>query len=71
MMRFPLLVSPPKLEQLRALQAMLDEQFSEGGEVKNALLLQHTQLLAQLDQEASVKSQLQLEMHKAEGEKMV
>lgn len=50
---------------------MLDEQFSEGGEVKNALLLQHTQLLAQLDQEASVKSQLQLEMHKAEGEKMV
>ncbi|XP_053540107.1 pericentrin isoform X5 [Ictalurus punctatus] len=59
--------STVQLEQLRALQAMLDEQFSEGGEVKNALLLQHTQLLAQLDQEASVKSQLQLEMHKAEG----
>lgn len=47
---------------------MLDEQFTEGGEVKNALLLQHTQLLEQLDQEASMKGQLQLELHKAEGE---
>ncbi|MCJ8730090.1 hypothetical protein PDJAM_G00113640 [Pangasius djambal] len=59
--------STVQLEQLRALQAMLDEQFSEGGEAKNALLQQHTQLLEQLDQEASVKSQLQLELHKAEG----
>ncbi|KAF4080235.1 hypothetical protein AMELA_G00168080 [Ameiurus melas] len=59
--------STVQLEHLQALQAMLDEQFSEGGEVKNALLLQHTQLLAQLGQEATVKSQLQLEMHKAEG----
>lgn len=58
----------PKLEQLRALQAVLDEQFNEGGEAKNALLLHHTQLLEQLDQEASAKSQLQLELHKAEGE---
>ncbi|XP_046730738.1 pericentrin isoform X2 [Silurus meridionalis] len=59
--------STVQLEQLRALQAALDEQFSEGGEAKNALLLQHTQLLEQLDQEASVKSQLQLELHKTEG----
>lgn len=59
-----------KLEQLRALQTVLDEQFSEGGEARNALLLQHTQLLEQLDQEASMKSQLQLELHKAEGENM-
>ncbi|XP_053353815.1 pericentrin isoform X3 [Clarias gariepinus] len=59
--------STVQLEQLRALQAMLDEQFSEGGEAKNAFLQQHTQLLEQLDQEASVKSQLQLELHKAEG----
>ncbi|XP_060774688.1 pericentrin isoform X2 [Neoarius graeffei] len=59
--------STVQLEQLRALQAALDEQFSEGGEAKNALLQQHAQLLEQLDQEASVKSQLQLELHKAEG----
>ncbi|XP_053085782.1 pericentrin isoform X3 [Pangasianodon hypophthalmus] len=59
--------STVQLEQLRALQVVLDEQFSEGGEAKNALLQQHTQLLEQLDQEASVKSQLQLELHKAEG----
>lgn len=49
---------------------MLDEQFSEDGEAKNALLLQHTHLLEQLDQEASMKTQLQLELHKAEGENM-
>ncbi|KAK3575590.1 hypothetical protein QTP86_030993 [Hemibagrus guttatus] len=59
--------STVQLEQLRILQSMLDEQFSEDGEAKNALLLQHTQLLEQLDQEASMKSQLQLELHKAEG----
>ncbi|XP_058258622.1 pericentrin isoform X2 [Hemibagrus wyckioides] len=59
--------STVQLEQLRTLQSMLDEQFSEDGEAKNALLLQHTQLLEQLDQEASMKSQLQLELHKAEG----
>lgn len=60
----------PKLEQMQTLQSMLDEQFSMDGEAKDALLLQHTQLLEQLDQEASVKSQLQLELHKAEGENM-
>ncbi|TTH38804.1 Pericentrin [Bagarius yarrelli] len=59
--------STVQLEQLQALQALLDEKFSAGGEAKNALFLQHTQLLEQLDQEASVKSQLQLELHKADG----
>ena len=32
------------------------------------LLLQHNQLLEQMDQEAGQKSHLQLELHKAEGE---
>ncbi|KAL7890675.1 hypothetical protein AOLI_G00001510 [Acnodon oligacanthus] len=59
--------STKQLEQVRALQAAVDAQFSEGGEARNALLLQHSQLLEQLDQEASLKSQLQLELHKAEG----
>ncbi|XP_072539723.1 pericentrin isoform X2 [Salminus brasiliensis] len=56
-----------QLEQVHALQAAVNEQFSEGDEARNALLLQHSQLLEQLDQEASLKSQLQLELHKAEG----
>ncbi|KAI4902380.1 hypothetical protein NFI96_018847, partial [Prochilodus magdalenae] len=59
--------STKQLEQVHALQAAVDAQFSEGGEARNALLLQHSQLLEQLDQEASLKSQLQLELHKAEG----
>lgn len=50
------------------LQAALGERFRDGGEVKASLLLQNTQLLEQLDHEASVKSQLQLELHKAEGQ---
>ncbi|XP_017559158.2 pericentrin isoform X1 [Pygocentrus nattereri] len=59
--------STKQLEQMHALQAAVDAQFSEGGEARNALLLQHSQLLEQLDQEASLKSQLRLELHKAEG----
>lgn len=50
------------------LQAALDERFRDGGEVRASLLLQNSQLLEQLDHEASVKSQLQLELHKAEGQ---
>ncbi|XP_066518729.1 pericentrin isoform X2 [Hoplias malabaricus] len=59
--------STKQLEQVHILQAAMNEQFSEGGEARTALLLQHTQLLDQLDQEASLKTQLQLELHKAEG----
>ncbi|KAL6455980.1 hypothetical protein MHYP_G00358310 [Metynnis hypsauchen] len=59
--------STKQLEQVQALQAAVDAQFSEGGEARNALLLQHSQLLEQLDQETSLKSQLHLELHKAEG----
>ncbi|XP_057193432.1 pericentrin isoform X3 [Triplophysa rosa] len=59
--------SSQQLEQMCDLQAELGERFRDGGEVKASLLLQNAQLLEQLDHEASVKSQLQLELHKAEG----
>ncbi|XP_056606327.1 pericentrin isoform X2 [Triplophysa dalaica] len=59
--------SSQQLEQMFGLQAALGERFRDGGEIKASLLLQNTQLLEQLDHEASVKSQLQLELHKAEG----
>lgn len=50
------------------LQAMLNEQFRDGGEAGASLLFQNSQLLEQLDHEANLKSQLQLELHKAEGQ---
>lgn len=50
------------------LQAVLNEQFRDGGEAGASLLFQNSQLLEQLDHEASLKSQLQLELHKAEGQ---
>ncbi|XP_031414935.1 pericentrin isoform X2 [Clupea harengus] len=44
------------------------ERFSQTTTVDTAqLLLQHNQLLEQMDQEAGQKSHLQLELHKAEG----
>ncbi|XP_055068411.2 pericentrin isoform X2 [Misgurnus anguillicaudatus] len=59
--------SSQQLEQMCGLQVALDERFRDGGEARESLLLQNTQLLEQLDHEASLKSQLQLELHKAEG----
>ncbi|XP_042613812.1 A-kinase anchor protein 9-like isoform X2 [Cyprinus carpio] len=59
--------SSQQLEQMCGLQAMLNEQFRDGGEAGASLLFQNSQLLEQLDHEASLKSQLQLELHKAEG----
>ncbi len=50
------------------LQAVLNEQFRDGGEAGASLLFQNSQLLEQLDHEANLKSQLQLELHKAEGQ---
>ncbi len=50
------------------LQAMLNERFRDGGEAGASLLFQNSQLLEQLDHEANLKSQLQLELHKAEGQ---
>ncbi|XP_016364291.1 A-kinase anchor protein 9-like [Sinocyclocheilus rhinocerous] len=59
--------SSQQLEQMCGLQAVLNERFRDGGEAGASLLFQNSQLLEQLDHEASLKSQLQLELHKAEG----
>uniref|UniRef100_A0A672NN85 Pericentrin-like n=1 Tax=Sinocyclocheilus grahami TaxID=75366 RepID=A0A672NN85_SINGR len=59
--------SSQQLEQMCGLQAVLNERFRDGGEAGASLLFQNSRLLEQLDHEASLKSQLQLELHKAEG----
>ncbi|XP_043097699.1 pericentrin isoform X2 [Puntigrus tetrazona] len=59
--------SSQQLEQMCGLQAVLNERFRDGGEAGASLLFQNSQLLEQLDHEANLKSQLQLELHKAEG----
>ncbi|XP_048056654.1 pericentrin isoform X5 [Megalobrama amblycephala] len=59
--------SSQQLEQMCGLQAVLNERFRDGGEAGASLLFQNSQLLEQLDHEASLKSQLQLELHKTEG----
>uniref|UniRef100_A0A671KT57 Pericentrin-like n=1 Tax=Sinocyclocheilus anshuiensis TaxID=1608454 RepID=A0A671KT57_9TELE len=59
--------SSQQLEQMCGLQAVLNERFRDGGEAGASLLFQNSQLLEQLDHEANLKSQLQLELHKSEG----
>ncbi|XP_051244571.1 pericentrin isoform X2 [Dicentrarchus labrax] len=56
-----------QLEQTHDFHFSLEEKFSQGREDSAHLLEQHKLLLEQLDQEARLKSQLQLELHKAEG----
>ncbi|XP_070776144.1 pericentrin [Enoplosus armatus] len=56
-----------QLEQTHGVHLSLEEKFSRGREDSAHLLEQHKLLLEQLDQEAKLKSQLQLELHKAEG----
>ncbi|XP_070699119.1 pericentrin [Pempheris klunzingeri] len=56
-----------QLEQTHDLHLCLEEKFSQGREDSSQLLEQHKLLLEQLDQESKLKSQLQLELHKAEG----
>uniref|UniRef100_A0A3P8T8V7 ELK domain-containing protein n=1 Tax=Amphiprion percula TaxID=161767 RepID=A0A3P8T8V7_AMPPE len=56
-----------QLEQTHNVHLSLEEKFSQGREDSAQLLEQHKLLLEQLDQEAKMKSQLQLELHKAEG----
>ncbi|XP_073339039.1 pericentrin isoform X1 [Pagrus major] len=56
-----------QLEQTHDVHLSLEEKFSQGREDSTRLLEQHKLLLEQLDQEAKLKSQLQLELHKAEG----
>lgn len=57
-----------QLEQTHDVHLCLEEKFSQGREDSAHLLKQHKLLLEQLDQEAKLKNQLQLELHKAEGE---
>jgi len=56
-----------QLEQTCNVHLSLEEKFSQGREDSVQLLEQHKLLLVQLDQEAKQKSQLQVELHKAEG----
>lgn len=46
----------------------LEEKFSRGKEDSAHLLVQHKLVMEQLDQEAKLKTELQLKLHKAEGE---
>lgn len=57
-----------QLEQTHSVHLSLEEKFSQGREDSAQLLERHKHLVEQLDQEAKLKSQLQLELHKAEGE---
>ncbi|XP_015248198.1 PREDICTED: pericentrin-like isoform X1 [Cyprinodon variegatus] len=56
-----------QLEQTCSVHFTLEEKFSQGREDATQLLEQHKLLLKQLDDEARLKSRLQLELHKAEG----
>ncbi|XP_029350413.1 pericentrin isoform X2 [Echeneis naucrates] len=56
-----------QLEQTHDVHVSLEERFSQGREDSAQLLIQHKLLLEQLDNEVKLKSQLQLELHKAEG----
>ncbi|XP_038584251.1 pericentrin isoform X3 [Micropterus salmoides] len=56
-----------QLEQTHGVHLSLEEKFSQGREDSAQLLEQHKLLLEQLNQEAKLRSQLQLELHKAEG----
>ncbi|XP_026194895.1 pericentrin-like isoform X2 [Anabas testudineus] len=56
-----------QLEKTHDVHLSLEEKFSQGREDSAQLLEQHKVLLEQLDQESKQKSQLQLELHKAEG----
>ncbi|XP_068194522.1 pericentrin [Antennarius striatus] len=56
-----------QLEHSHNVHLSLEEKFSQGREDSAQLLEQHKLLLEQLDQQAKLKSQLQLELHKSEG----
>ncbi|XP_078134423.1 pericentrin isoform X2 [Sander vitreus] len=56
-----------QLEQTHDFHHSLEEKFSQGREDSAQLFVQHKLQLEQLDQEAKLKSKLQLKLHKAEG----
>lgn len=49
----------------------LEEKFSRGKEDSAHLLEQHKLVMEQLDQEAKLKTELQLQLHKADGGRRV
>lgn len=60
-----------QLEQTHDVHLTLEKKFTQGREDSAQLLQQHKLLLEQLDQEAKQRSHLQLELHKAEGERYI
>ncbi|KAM4540827.1 pericentrin [Fundulus diaphanus] len=56
-----------QLEQTCSVHLTLEEKFSQGREDTTQLIEQHKLVMKQLDEEAKLKSRLQLELHKAEG----
>uniref|UniRef100_W5MTD6 Pericentrin n=1 Tax=Lepisosteus oculatus TaxID=7918 RepID=W5MTD6_LEPOC len=56
-----------QLEQTQGVQAHLEQEFSQGQEDTAQLVTHHQRVLQELQQEAALKNQLELELHKAEG----
>ncbi|XP_043999044.1 pericentrin isoform X2 [Gambusia affinis] len=56
-----------QLEQTCHVHLTLEEKFTQGREDATQLLEQHQLLMKQLDDEAKMKTRLQVELHKAEG----
>ncbi|XP_077416104.1 pericentrin isoform X2 [Vanacampus margaritifer] len=56
-----------QLEQTHNVHLCLEERFAQGQADLAQLLEQHNLLLVQIDQEVKLKSELELELHKAEG----
>ncbi|KAL1021956.1 hypothetical protein UPYG_G00020370 [Umbra pygmaea] len=56
-----------QLEESCSVHLSLEERFSQGRSDSSQMLLQHKLVLDQLDQEAGLKSKLQLELHKSQG----
>lgn len=65
------LLSFVQLEQTHTVHLSMEERFSHGREDSTQLVEQHKLLLQQIDQEVKQKSQLQLQLHKAEGERRI
>ncbi|XP_041119285.1 pericentrin isoform X2 [Polyodon spathula] len=59
--------STRQLEQTHGIHVHLEEQFSRQNKETARFVNQHQNLLEQLDEETKAKTQLELELHKAEG----
>lgn len=56
-----------QLEETHNVHLSLEKKFSQGRDDSAQFIEQHKLLIEQLNQEAKQKSQLQLELHKSEG----